>query len=274
MCDCQDDVNITSIPVGPQGPQGPTGPQGPAGPSAVLGGTSLSNVTVGTGTIGFVMQEPNLGFTPGQRVSATSADLTKTMSGVVTSYTLNDLVMTVDYTKGAGANADWTLAVTGEVGLTGAAGAAGAAGATGATGADAFTTIDTGSTPLGAGLYQLDLVNSSFAIVDMILFVKDAGYYKVTITGGLPANNIVVLDLGYAGNVPANLVAGKAVTPAGIQGANGTNGTDGFNYETTDGNNIPAEATGSYQFLMRNVDDTGYTFVTLADLKVLLASIP
>jgi hypothetical protein len=274
MCDCQDDVNITSIPVGPTGPQGP---QGPAGSTPTLGGTSLSNITVGTGSVGFVLEESGLGFLPGQRVSAVSADLTKIMSGVVTSYALTDLVVNVDYTIGAGANADWTIAVTGEVGLTGATGATGPAGptgATGATGANAFTTIDSGSTPLGAGLYQIDLVNSSFAIVDMVLFVEDAGYYKVTITGGLPANNIVVLDLGYAGNSPADLITGKAVTPAGIQGANGTNGTNGFNYETTDGNNIPAEATGSYQFLMRNVDDTGYTFITLADLKVLLNSIP
>lgn len=44
-------------------------------------------------------------------------------------------------------------------------------------------------------------------------------------------------------------------------------------YETTDGNNTMAEATQPYQFLMRNSDNTGYTFVSLATLKTLLDNI-
>ena len=171
MCDCSDEVNLSSIPVGPPGPQGPPG----AGP--VLGGTS--------------------------------------------------------------------------------------------------TTIDINATPIGGLAYQIPLVDNTFVVDGMVLFVEDAGYYEVINSGGgLPPNNITVTDLAYTGNNPANLLATKEVTAAGLQGDAGTNGTDGFNYETTDGNNIPAEASGPYEFIMRNSGDTGYTFVSLAELKILLNSIP
>ena len=61
---------------------------------------------------------------------------------------------------------------------------------------------------------------------------------------------------------------------SGTDGSNGTNGVDGFIYETTDGNSIAAEALDSYELLMRNSDNTGYTFVTLADLKMISDSHP
>jgi hypothetical protein len=47
-----------------------------------------------------------------------------------------------------------------------------------------------------------------------------------------------------------------------------------FNYEITDGNGIPAEATAEYQLLMRNSSNTGYTFIGLADLKALINALP
>lgn len=44
-------------------------------------------------------------------------------------------------------------------------------------------------------------------------------------------------------------------------------------YETVDGNNVMAEGTQPYQFLMRNSSNTGYSFVSLATLKTLLDNI-
>lgn len=276
MCDCDDEINISSIPVGPAGPTGPTGPQGPTGPSVVLGGTTGTSLTTGLGPQTMVLAA-DASFVLGQRVSVTSVDGTKMMSGLIDAYSTGTdiLEMTVDFFTGAGIDNDWIVVATGERGATGAAGAAGAGGAAGATGAAAFTTIDTNAVPLGGTSYRIPLVDSAVAIDDMILFVEDAGYYQITdASGGGVPENVIVTDLLYTGNVAANLLAGKKVSPSGIKGDAGTNGTDGFNYETVDANNIPAEASGSYQFLMRNETDTGYTFISLAELKVLLNSIP
>lgn len=276
MCDCDDEINISSIPVGPAGPTGQTGPQGPTGPSVVLGGTTGTSLTTGLGPQTMVLAA-DASFVLGQRVSVTSVDGTKMMSGLIDAYSTGTdiLEMTVDFFTGAGIDNDWIVVATGERGATGAAGAAGAGGAAGATGAAAFTTIDTNAVPLGGTSYRIPLVDNAFAIDDMILFVEDAGYYQITDAagGGVP-ENVIVTDLLYTGNVAANLLAGKKVSPSGIKGDAGTNGTDGFNYETVDANNIPAEASGSYQFLMRNETDTGYTFISLAEFKVLLNSIP
>lgn len=276
MCDCSDEINISSIPVGPTGPTGATGPAGPTGPGAILGGTSGTSLTTGLGPQTVVL-DADTSFVAGQRVSITSGDGTKSMAGLIDTYsTVTDILeVTVDYFTGAGIDNDWTVTLTGDRGATGATGAAGAAGAAGATGASAFTTINTNAVPLEGTSYRVPLVDNAFAINDMILFIKDAGYYQITdATGGGVPEAIIVTDLQYTGNLPANLLAGKAVTPAGLKGDAGTNGTDGFNYETTDGNNIPAEGNASYQFLMRNDTNTGYTFLSLAELKVLLASIP
>lgn len=55
-----------------------------------------------------------------------------------------------------------------------------------------------------------------------------------------------------------------------VDGTNGTNGTNGFNYETVDGNGIPAQAIGDpYSFLTRNtnVPDNGYVFKDFSQIK-------
>lgn len=275
MCDCSDEVNLSSIPVGPPGPQGPPG----AGP--VLGGTSTTGLTVGTGTT-LLTTELGLGFVDGGRVNIVSADLTKTMGGLVTDYTADQLTVEVNYTIGSGFDNDWTISIAGDrgaqgiQGIQGVQGIQGIQGVAGADGSSTSTTIDTNATPLGGLAYQIPLVGSDFVVDGMVLFVEDAGYYEVISSGGggLPLGNITVTDLAYTGNNPANLLAGKKVTAAGLQGDAGTNGTDGFNYETTDGNGLPAQASGPYEFLMRNSGDTGYTFVSLAELKILLNSIP
>lgn len=59
-----------------------------------------------------------------------------------------------------------------------------------------------------------------------------------------------------------------------VDGTNGTNGTNGFNYETVDGNGIPATATQRYDILIRNSSNTGYTFIHIGALKQILNQLP
>lgn len=162
----------------------------------------------------------------------------------------------------------------GPAGSDGPSGPKGDTGDTGPAGSDghsAYTTITVDATPLGGDLYTIELDSNETIIEGETLFIEDAGTYLVTNVGA--DNLITVENLLYSTNDPSQLIVGKGVTPTGIQGTAGINGIDGFNYETTDGNNIPAESTIEYSFLMRNDTNTGYTFITLYELKTLLASI-
>ena len=273
MCDCKDENNISSIPVGPigpQGPAGPQGPQGPAGPSSVLSGESSTNHTIGTGVASFALDHEAELFI-GQRARAASPDGTKIMEGEIISYTFPTLEIDVDYTEGVGTNNDWNIF---GVGTRGATGATGATGPAGTTGQSAFTTMSAGVS-MGSNLYRLTVTNSSWLNVDSYVYVDTAGAYKVNTI--VSPTEIVVFNPGYSDNTPGHLVGSGLnlkVTATGQKGDAGTNGTNGFMYETVDGNGLPAQASGNYELLMRNADNTGYTFVTIEDLKILLNSIP
>lgn len=273
MCDCKDEFNISSIPVGPPGPTGPTGPQGPqgpAGPSSVLSGESSTNHTLGIGIATYTL-DAEAEFFIGQRARASDPTGTKIMEGEIVNYTFPTLEIDVDYVEGAGTNNDWVIY---GVGTRGTTGATGAAGATGPSGENAYTTMTEGVS-MGGNLYRLTLDSSNWLNVDQYIFVETAGTFKVsTITS---PTEIIAFDPGYSDNVPAHLIGSGLsflVTASGAKGADGAAGTDGFMYETVDGNGLPAQAATNYEFLMRNASNTGYTFVTLEQLKVLLNSIP
>jgi hypothetical protein len=275
MCDCQDVNNVNSIPSGPAGPQGPAGPAGATGPTPVLDGVSLSNVSVALAPIDFTLTgATNLAV--GQRVSVISADLTKTMAGTITAYNTGTKVLTVnvDTITGAGSAANWNISLAGVNGPTGPIGPTGPTGSNGTNGVNAYTTATVGINS-GVNLYTLTVANSTWMTTGQMIYVQGAGYYSVS---SKPASDsVIILDNGTTGNIPGNLIFGgttKTVSPAGATGANGTNGVNGFNYETVDGNNIPAQGASEYMFLMRNSTNTGYTFTSLSDLKALLALIP
>lgn len=272
MACCDDDINSGTVAIGPQGPEGPEGVKGDKGDAPVISSTSTSTVTVGTGNKTFTVSS-GVAWTVGQRLRASTSDATKVMEGAVVSYTTTTLIINVDYTVGSSSASSWLISITGPVGATGATGAAGATGSTGAAGVGAYTTLTANATPLGGSVYQLDMANTSWISVGQIIYVQSAGYY--TVTSITSSTRLIVNNPDYTGNNTANLLNTKTVSAGGLQGiagTNGTNGVDGFIYETTDGNGIAAEATDSYQLLMRNADNTGYTFVTLSDLKILLAS--
>jgi hypothetical protein len=276
MCDCNDEINNGSIPIGPTGPAGPTGPQGPAGSTRDPGATSTTLLTVATGAQTFTAAT-GTGLIEEQLVRIANPGSTKVLVGTITDVIVDPVFETitvdVNYIEGTGSGSDWIIAPTGARGATGATGAAGAAGATGAAGVAAYTTLSVDATPLGGSVYQIDVVNSTWISVGQMIYVQSAGYYLVT---SKPSSiQIIVDNPSYTGNNPAALTIGKTMSAGGLRGlsgTNGTNGTNGFIYETLDGNGIAAEAADTYELLMRNSTNTGYTFVTLADLKILLAS--
>ncbi len=90
-------------------------------------------------------------------------------------------------------------------------------------------------TPLPGILFPatLDVANSSWAIPGQIIYVSDPlgisniGYFQVISVPTL--NTIVVFNLGYVGNAPANtpILVGYLVGPAGIIGSAGVTGSTG-----------------------------------------------
>jgi hypothetical protein len=272
MCDCNDNLNSTTIFSGPQGPVGPQGPQGSAGTNGTNGtspliiGSSTTPQFLTTGSKNFT-SNLSLTYTLGQRIRFSSNDGSKVLEGPITAISGNLITVNIDYTKGSGTHNDWTISICGEVGQTGSAGATGATGSTGSpgpNGINAYTTI-VSSTPLGGDIYELVVVRTSWMGVGQILYIENSGYYKITsiVSGTI----IEVLDLQYTGNTPI-LQPPSIVSPGGVKGA------DSFMYETTDGNLIPAEGNGAYSILIRNSTDTGYEFITAVDLKAYLATLP
>lgn len=109
---------------GIQGPIGTTGPTGNTGPAPILSGTSTSILTVGYGAKTFITQT-NVAWSTGQRLRATSADLSLSMVGIVSSYAGGVLTIVVDETSGAGSSNSWNIVIAGERGLQGIEGSVG-----------------------------------------------------------------------------------------------------------------------------------------------------
>lgn len=150
----------------------------------------------------------------------------------------------------------------GPIGPTGPRGPQGLQGDQGDNGINAFTFV-TANAVLAFPI-QLPVAENSWVGIGQVLFVETAGYYLVT---GLTATDILLSPLGYPGENTANLITGKKVSPAGLRGVAGADGVDGFIYETVDGNSTPAEATDSYQFFIRNKDNTGYEWIDFSQVK-------
>lgn len=119
---------------------------------------------------------------------------------------------------------------TGPAGATGATGATGSQGIQGIQGYNAFGTMAGPAISLGANQYSLPLLttNGQWGAVGQIVYVESAGYYRViTVNLGV---NLIVLDLLYPSNVPANMTGsagGLKVTPGGLKGDVGSTGSTG-----------------------------------------------
>src|SRR5215468_10044923 len=102
-------------------------PYSPRGP--IIAGTSLDTVVIDLGPVVFQMVEYGLGFLPGMRLRASVIEgPTNWVEGVCTSYTNNQLAITVDLFGGSGTYSHWQINVAGEQGQTGLTGPTGAPG--------------------------------------------------------------------------------------------------------------------------------------------------
>lgn len=109
--------------------QGPTGDTASAGSGTVTGepgpaggdgpgylATSVTSLTIGTGSKSFTTQE-GLAYTAGARVRTSSeADTSNWMEGLCTSYSGTSLVVNVTLTDGSGTHSDWNINLAGEPG--------------------------------------------------------------------------------------------------------------------------------------------------------------
>lgn len=89
--------------------------------AAALHGTSVSTLTVGTGTRIFDTQ-PNKQWQVGQYLRVNNPAVTQVMAGTVVDYSGTTLELLVDYTEGAGSGSDWIIQLSGERGAQGPAG--------------------------------------------------------------------------------------------------------------------------------------------------------
>lgn len=71
-------------------------------------------------------------------------------------------------------------------------------------------------------------LTGSWAAIGQIIYIEDAGYYRVVGNGATVLN---VTNLGYTGNTApgTNITSGKKVSPSGIKGSNSTLKFDRFN---------------------------------------------
>jgi hypothetical protein len=134
-------MTIRAVQPGGLNPPGGTvyaAPYSPAGP--IIAGTSNSTAELRLGWAAFIMNEFNLGFTPGIRVRAAFIENPTTvyMEGVVTEYNFdtNELDFEVDLLgpAGGGVYEDWWIGVAGEQGVRGVQGPQGIEGPAGPSG--------------------------------------------------------------------------------------------------------------------------------------------
>lgn len=90
------------------------------GITAGYAGTSVTSLTIGTGSKTLTTQA-GLSYVVGSRVRvASSADPTKYMEGIITAYSTTSMTFTSDKTGGSGTIASWNLSIGGTAGSDGA----------------------------------------------------------------------------------------------------------------------------------------------------------
>ncbi len=241
--------------------------------------TSTTSVAVASsGSKSFTVQA-GLAYSVGARIRVTSTGSAAYMEGVVTSYSGNSLVMSVELSSGAGSHADWTINLAGDRGATGETGSSGSNGQDGDDGDDgaqgnpgtdgAVQGLDMVYSAAGAGsglaagqvgfngsatsifMWKLDSQGVNIAPYLATLHSGDvlylAGNDGVNLRGALTSEGVDHTDwiewtfslLGMAANLTPGSHYGIIVSPKGATGANGADGDDG-----EDGNNGTNGDTG------------------------------
>ena len=124
--------------VGPMGPPGTPGAAGADG-AGFLATSSTTATIAAAGIVILTLNEENLAYSPGVRVRAVSKNAPANyMEGLVTTFAVKELQVSLDRAVGSGEFDNWTLGVAGDVGPVGAAstveGPVGPVGPTGPTG--------------------------------------------------------------------------------------------------------------------------------------------
>lgn len=159
----------------------------------------------------------------------------------------------------------------GDTGNTGNTGAQGDPGTNGTNGTDGTSFVWKGAYDNGDAYVPNDTVS-----------YNGSSYINIQAgTGNLPTDTSFWDPMAEKGDDGATGATG-ATGPAGPTGATGPTGptgaagTNGFIYETIDGNVTPAETTGPYSVLSRNSETTGldgYVFLSQAKQNYLINQI-
>ncbi len=201
--------------------------------AAALTGTSVSSLSIATGSKVFVTQAGKQ-WALGQRLRAASDDGVKIMDGEVTAYAGTSLTLDVDYIESSGTHADWNISIVGERGATGATGSTGAAGQGVPTGGAirqnlrkiSATNYDTE----WADTVTLATAQASTSGTSIDFSAIPVGVNEIEVTfAGVSTNGsaAVLVQIGHAGgNVATGYLSGASYMPSGgaISGNNASNG--------------------------------------------------
>ena len=177
-------------------------------------GTSTTSLSISTGNKSFTTA-PNLQFATGSQVTLTAtADLSKYMSGQISSYDqeTGDTDITISSVNGSGTFSSWSITLSGAAGATGAAGVADNISIGTVTSGGTAAASITGTSPnkfLNLTLEKGDTGATGAPNVLSIGTVTSGGTASATITGTSPTQTLnLVLPKGDTGNTGATGAAG------------------------------------------------------------------
>ena len=223
--------------------------------TASLYGTSTSTVSLTLGSKSLTTQ-PNLQFTVGSQISLTSvADLTKYMSGQVTSYnsTTGALVLNVIAVHGSGSYSNWSLALSGGADAISAIEAANSAAAAATSESNAASSASAASTSASSAATSATSASASAAsaTASASTATTQAGNASTSAsnasTSATNAANSATTAATQATNANTSAVAaGNSATTASTQATNAaTSASNAATSATNAGNSATAAASSA-----------------------------
>ncbi len=216
-----------SNPAGGMGPPGPPGTPGAPGLNSFTTTTAPGVQPAALATVTLAVVDSTWAVINQIVFLQTGGYYVVTAKPTSSSVTLQNLGTVGNVAPGSPISGE--LGPAGVEGPTGATGAPGAPGAPGAAGLDSFTIATSPPgvdiQPAALATVTIDVVDSTWAVINQIVFLQTGGYYVVT---AKPTSSSVTLqNLGTVGNVaPGSPISGE-LGPAGVPGATGATGAPG-----------------------------------------------
>lgn len=228
--------------IGATGATGATGPTGYASYGKVIAATSIGGISYSITISTTSPSADNSWMIPNAIIYIKGAGYYQIVSLISTNgAVINDLLYPSNNTAFLLTASTGSPLVVTPSGIRGEIGAAGTNGTSGINGENAFTTL-TSSVPTGISQYTITVNSTAWMIGEsaigandgQAIFISGCGYFQVVTVIG--SSQAVILDLGYAGNNPANLTSGILnVSPAAIIGGqNSVAYTPTFNNTSND----------------------------------------